>query len=277
MADNKISALPSNAALTDSDLLELEQPGETAGTRSRKGTLATLLAWILGKTHAMTAAINEAKATDIASAATADIGAAAGNLVHITGTTTITALGTVQAGTRRKVVFDGILTLTHHATSLILPTGANIATAAGDIAEFISEGSGNWRCAAYQRASGLPVARPSVHAQVMLSDMTTALAAGTGKAIWFAPEAGTLTDVWIAVGTVSSSGVVRIDLNDSGGSVFTTRPSIDASETTSLDGTAAVLDGTITFAKGDAFTFDIDDAGTGTKALMATVEYEPAA
>lgn len=115
------------------------------------------------------------------------------------------------------------------------------------------------------------------YAQVMLSDMDTALTTGTGKAIWFAPEPGTLVDVWIAVGTVSSSGVVRIDMNDSGGSVFTTRPSIDASENTSLIGTAAVLDGTVTFAKGDIFTFDIDDAGTGAKALMVTVEYEPTA
>ncbi len=103
MADYKISDLPANAALDDADLLELEQPGETAGARSRKGTLATLLAWILGKTHAMTAAINEARATAIASASTCDIGAAAGNFVHITGTTTITALGTVQAGTDTPV------------------------------------------------------------------------------------------------------------------------------------------------------------------------------
>ena len=115
------------------------------------------------------------------------------------------------------------------------------------------------------------------YAQVMLSDMATALTTGTGKAIWFAPEPGTLVDVWIAVGTVSSSGVVRIDMNDSVGSVFTTRPSIDAGEATSLTGTAAVLDGTVTFAKGDAFLFDIDDAGTGAKALMVTIEYEPTA
>src|SRR5688500_4544192 len=62
---------------------------------------------------------NESKATNIASAATTDIGAATAPFVHVTGTTTITALGTIQAGTRRIVVFDGILLLTHNATSLI--------------------------------------------------------------------------------------------------------------------------------------------------------------
>lgn len=97
---------------------------------------------------------NESKATNIASAATTDIGAATAPFVHVTGTTTITALGTVQAGTRRIVVFDGILTLTHNGTSLILPTGANITTAAGDVAVMVSEGSGNWRCVGYMRASG---------------------------------------------------------------------------------------------------------------------------
>jgi hypothetical protein len=89
------------------------------------------------------------KATNIASAATTDIGAATGRFVHITGTTPITALGTKTAGVEREVVFDGALTLTHNATSLILPGAANITTTAGDTAVFVSEGSGNWRCLNY--------------------------------------------------------------------------------------------------------------------------------
>lgn len=83
---------------------------------------------------------------DVASATTTDIGAVASQNVRITGTTTITGLGTVAAGTFRRVRFAGALTLTYNGTSLILPRAANIVTAAGDIAEFISEGSGNWRC-----------------------------------------------------------------------------------------------------------------------------------
>ncbi len=95
--------------------------------------------------------LNEAKGSDIASATTADIGAATGNYVDITGTTTITGLGTIQAGSRRTVQFDGALTLTYNATSLILPGDADIITAAGDTAEFISLGSGNWICTKYTR------------------------------------------------------------------------------------------------------------------------------
>jgi hypothetical protein len=100
------------------------------------------------------AAINEAKWTDIASATTTDLGAANGNYGDVTGTTTITGLGTIQAGTERTVTFTGILTLTHNATSLILPTAANITTAAGDTAIFRSRGSGNWKCVNYTRADG---------------------------------------------------------------------------------------------------------------------------
>lgn len=106
----------------------------------------------------LSSALNEAKGTDIASAGTTNIGAASGNLVHITGTTTITAFDTVQAGSDRMLVFDGALTLTHNATSLILPTGANIATAAGDTAWMRSEGSGNWRCVMFMRKSGAALA-----------------------------------------------------------------------------------------------------------------------
>lgn len=101
---------------------------------------------------------NESKSTDIASAATTDLSTATTPFVHVTGTTTITALGTVQAGAERQVVFDGILTLTHDGTALILPTGADITTAAGDAAVFRSEGSGNWRCVGYQRADGTSLA-----------------------------------------------------------------------------------------------------------------------
>lgn len=46
MANKKISDLAAAAALTDADLAELEQPGQDAGTRSRKATLAGLRAYI---------------------------------------------------------------------------------------------------------------------------------------------------------------------------------------------------------------------------------------
>lgn len=93
---------------------------------------------------------------DIASATTTDIGATDEWKLRITGTTTITGFGT-GANRIRFLVFAGILTLTHNGTSLILPGGINIITAAGDTCIAQSDGSGNWRILNYTSATGLPL------------------------------------------------------------------------------------------------------------------------
>lgn len=90
----------------------------------------------------------------VASAATADIGAANSLYVQITGTTTITSFGTTYSGPR-FIRFAGALTLTHNATSLILPGGANITTAAGDTCIAVPQSAG-WRILGYQRGGGVP-------------------------------------------------------------------------------------------------------------------------
>lgn len=88
---------------------------------------------------------NFAAEDTIASATTCDLGTKDATFLTITGTTTITGLGTVSAGIYKFVKFSGALTLTHNATSLILLTGASRTTVAGDCALYKSEGSGNWR------------------------------------------------------------------------------------------------------------------------------------
>lgn len=92
----------------------------------------------------------------IASAATTDLGTKASNMLAISGTTTITALGS-SASLRNPVYFlrfTGALTLTHNATSLIIPGGSNIVTADGDTAIALYLGSGNWKILSYTRANG---------------------------------------------------------------------------------------------------------------------------
>lgn len=120
-------------------------------------TLAVSGSSTLGATSLASATLsgplNEAKGTDIASAATVNIGAATANYINITGTTTITAFDTIQAGTRRLVRFTGSLLLTNNA-NIIIPGGSNYTTAAGDVFEFVSEGGGVWRVSDYALASG---------------------------------------------------------------------------------------------------------------------------
>ena len=90
------------------------------------------------------------KGADVASAAALNLGND-GNYFDITGTTAITSIATKAIGTVVKLHFDAALTLTHHATDLILPGGANIVTAAGDEVEFVEYAAGDWICTAYRR------------------------------------------------------------------------------------------------------------------------------
>lgn len=120
-------------------------------------SFASLAGTVLKAGDSMTGALNDAATLTLASAATTAIGGQNSNNLSITGTTTITSFGTVAAGVRRRLIFAGALILTHNATSLILPSGANITTAAGDVAEMLSLGGGNWRCISYMRASGQSV------------------------------------------------------------------------------------------------------------------------
>jgi len=119
--------------------------------------------------------------SNVASAGTISLGE--GGYFAITGTTTITDIdfATDTAGRRAWVRFSGVLTLTHNATTLILPTGANITTAAGDTAEIVSEGSDAIRVVSYQRASGAALVGSSGDITIG----TTTINSGTNGRILF--------------------------------------------------------------------------------------------
>lgn len=104
----------------------------------------------------------------VASDSASDIATASGDFITVSGNDPISSLGTADAGVERVLVFASTPTLTHNATSLILPTGANITCAAGDVAVMRSLGLGNWRCIDFVRASGeaLTVSATSVGAAV---------------------------------------------------------------------------------------------------------------
>lgn len=109
--------------------------------------------------------IKWAKGADVASASALPV-LTDGNYFDVTGTTIITSINSCGGdGTIAPVIklhFDEALTLTHHATDLILPGGANITTAAGDEAEFVEYAAGDWRCTGYSRADGMPVSQSRV-------------------------------------------------------------------------------------------------------------------
>jgi len=99
------------------------------------------------------------RGTDIASASTLSLPAGGGGVFTVTGTTGITGISSAQGGRPVKLRFAGALTLTHNATSFVLPGSANITTVAGDMVEFINDAAAdvsgsNWRCSNYETADG---------------------------------------------------------------------------------------------------------------------------
>lgn len=150
------------------------------------------------------------KGADIASVAgTTDIGAVEGLMHDITGTEAITGLGTVRAGIWKILKFEGAATLTHNATSLILPGAQNITTANGDVGIFMSEGSGNWRCHSYMKANGS-------HLGPVLA---TEQASTSGTAIDFTGIPSWAKKIIVQFVGVSTSGTsnVVIQIGDAGG------------------------------------------------------------
>ena len=152
------------------------------------------------------------KGTNIASAAAINLGAATGDYVVITGTTTITSFGTADAGTERTLVFSGVLTLTHNATSLILPGGVDIVTDVGDIATFRSESSGNWRCTGYQPninglKSTLPLSFSVAGNERLRIDTLGQVLVGQNQTSQFPVPALQATDSWHATSRRASIGI----------------------------------------------------------------------
>lgn len=93
------------------------------------------------------------KGANVTSATTTNLSTATGIYVHITGSNTITGFTSQTAGIIRFITFDAALTVTYNATSMITTTGADLPVGAGDTGIVISEGSGNWRWLAYNKAS----------------------------------------------------------------------------------------------------------------------------
>lgn len=134
------------------------------GTTDSVGNTASVTQQLTGTSAAVYATPDSVaglwqRGTDIASASTLSLPSSGGGVYNVTGTTGVTGIGSAQGGRCIKLKFAGALTLTHHASSFILPGAANITTVAGDTAEFINDAAAdaagsNWRCFNYQRASG---------------------------------------------------------------------------------------------------------------------------
>lgn len=163
--------------------------------------------------------------SDIASAATLvkPSDANLGGYHVITGTTGISAGWSGEpAGTEYEFRFAGACLLTHGA-SWIMPTGANVTTAAGDVVRFRIEATNVWRVVSAP-PSWYPVVAAAHSINVLAKTAGyTATTADKGKEINFTTAGFTLTlpaasgndGLWYVVRNSASTGDVTIDPNAS--------------------------------------------------------------
>jgi hypothetical protein len=219
-----------------SDIADLSQ---TAGNNSPPGSESPTTADdYLRAQAAFIAMLRDGKgfsgAVQLASGSTTDLGAQNALFVEVTGTTTITSFGTNYNGPR-FLRFTGALTLTHNATSLVLPGGANITTAAGDCAIAVPNQAGNgWNVVQFMSAadSGQLASSSDVQTGTSASKAVTPAALRGGALVSGTPIAttsGALHDFtsipsWVKRITVMFSGVSTngsslpvIRIGDSGG------------------------------------------------------------
>lgn len=151
--------------------------------------------------------------SDIASSGTISIGE--GGYFNVTGTTTITDIdfATDKTGRGAWIKFAGALTLTHNATTLILPGGANITTAAGDTMKVISEGTDAIRVVSYNKASGVAIVVNASDSMTLLATLTTT-SGTTQSATGLSPAS--YKYYFIDVRGVSFTTAVALDLAVSG-------------------------------------------------------------
>lgn len=163
----------------------------------------------------------------VASASTTSIGSASSRFVQVTGTTTITSFGANTAGTLRMVRFAGALSVTHNATSLISPTGANISVGAGDALILQGLGSSNWRVLAWLDASlasdlaaKAPLASPALTgtptAPTASAGTNTTQIATMAAIVNERSASKTLTNTTLTAPTITSPTITATDTSTSG-------------------------------------------------------------
>ncbi len=112
----------------------------------------------------MVGTFQEDKGADVIAATNMTLGID-GNYYVITGNTAIVSIIHAQAqpGTVIRLKFSGTPIVTHHATNLILPGGANLTMAAGNVMELVNIDTSKWRCTNILKADGAPLDHAASH------------------------------------------------------------------------------------------------------------------
>jgi hypothetical protein len=257
IVDGVTNMAPSQNAVYDA--LLLKQDAATAVTLTGAQTLTnkTITSPIFSGT--LGSKIDFKRGADIASAATINLDAATGNSLTVTGTTAITAI-TLADGAIRKVRFAAALVLTNGA-NLINLGGANIATMAGDIAEFTGEAAGVVRMTGYERANGMALNSSSISTVATFSGTAYTINLANGEE-FDGTATGSITFTLPAV-QAGRSFPLRVKYGGNGATVSFTGATIKYEGGVVLEPTAATgkIDVWIFSALGDGSAWLVTDGG----------------
>jgi len=104
-----------------------------------------------------------------------------------------------------------------------------------------------------------------IEIQLAASDETTAIAAGTGKITFRMPCAMTVTGVRASLTTAQASGnIFKVDINEAGTSILSTKLTIDNTAKTSVGAAAPAVISDANLADDAEMTVDVDQIGNGT-------------
>jgi hypothetical protein len=194
---------------------------------------------------------------DVASAGALPV-VADGRFADVTGTTTITSLAALGVGAVKYLQFDGIVTVTHHSTDLVLPGGRNITTVAGQILGFYEYAAGDWRLMFNSQPERKPV-------ELIISGPTTDAVTGDAQIHFTIPLAlngMNLVSIRTDVVTAGTTGTQDIQIHNitQAADMLTTKSTIDSGETSSATAaTPAVIDtSNDDVATGDRLRVDVD-------------------
>ncbi len=97
---------------------------------------------------------------------------------------------------------------------------------------------------------------------IILTPAGEAIATGAVDYEWVASEGGTFTDFLLTVKTAPTGAPIDFDVKNNGTSIFTTRITIDATETSSDTATTAFVINTASFSRGDRISFEFVGVGS---------------
>lgn len=206
----------------------------------------------------------------IASGATTDLGSKGSTYLTISGVTSITSFGsTAPKGTMKVLRATGVFTLTHNATSLILPNnGNNITTAVGDLFLAVHLGSGNWAVTNYQRADGTALNTSAVFTGAVSLNGGINVAVSTDQNDWAPAGLATANRIFVAstanititgISGPATNGQSLVIHNTTGIGSQTFLPQ----STLSSSSNRFIMPAPIVLTPGNSVVFDYDSTGGG--------------